>query len=150
MITRIKRIIDDKQINAAQFADEIGVQRSALSHVLSGRNNPSLDFMLKIKKAYPEINLDWLMIGSGQMIENTSSEKKVTSSSSKSVLEIEFPDKESEGSMEKTVVQPTNESVKPAEPVKALPKSHGNKTPTQIIVLYSDNTFEIFEENSKK
>lgn len=68
MLSRIKQIIDKEKLSSTQFATEIGVQRSALSHVLSGRNKPSLDFMMKIKTRYPEINLDWLMLGKGKMI----------------------------------------------------------------------------------
>ena len=68
MLSRIKQIIDKEKLSSTQFATEIGVQRSALSHVLSGRNKPSLDFMMKIKTRYPDINLDWLMLGKGKII----------------------------------------------------------------------------------
>ena len=67
MVSRIKKLMEEKNISSAQFADEIEVQRSSLSHVLSGRNKPSLDFMMKIKKRYPEISLDWLLLGKGNM-----------------------------------------------------------------------------------
>ncbi len=67
MLQRIKQIIEKEKLSSTQFASEIGVQRSALSHVLSGRNNPSLDFMMKIKTRYPDINLDWLLLGKGKM-----------------------------------------------------------------------------------
>ena len=55
-------------ISPAQFADEIGVQRSSISHLLSGRNNPSLDFIKKILSKYPEINTEWIIMGKGTMI----------------------------------------------------------------------------------
>ena len=77
MISRIKKIMENKQLNAAQFADEIGIKRSALSHVLSGRNNPSLDFMIKIKQRFSEINLDWLLMGSGSLEEKNTAEKTI-------------------------------------------------------------------------
>jgi len=67
MIGRIKQLMERKKLAAAQFADEIGIQRSSLSHVLSGRNKPSLDFMLKVKNRFPEIDLDWLLLGKGNM-----------------------------------------------------------------------------------
>jgi transcriptional regulator with XRE-family HTH domain len=67
MIDRIKKLIEEKKLSATQFSDEIGIQRSSLSHVLSGRNKPSLDFMLKVKGRYPEISLDWLLLGKGNM-----------------------------------------------------------------------------------
>ena len=67
MESRIRLILKVKNITAAVFADKIGVQRSAVSHILSGRNNPSLDFMQRILKTYPDINSDWLINGKGEM-----------------------------------------------------------------------------------
>lgn len=67
MEERIRLIIKAKNITAASFADRIGVQRSAISHVLSGRNNPSLDFIQRILKAFPDINAEWLIGGKGEM-----------------------------------------------------------------------------------
>jgi len=57
-----------KNISASKFADEIGVQRSSISHILSGRNNPSLDVVQKILKRFPDINPEWLLAGKGPMI----------------------------------------------------------------------------------
>jgi transcriptional regulator with XRE-family HTH domain len=68
MINRIQLILKTKNISPSQFADQIQVQRSGVSHILSGRNNPSLDFILKILRTYPEIDADWLLFGKGQMI----------------------------------------------------------------------------------
>jgi len=62
---RIKKIILFYGISAAQLADKIGVQRSSISHLLSGRNKPSLDFVMKIVKAYDAIDLYWLLNGKG-------------------------------------------------------------------------------------
>jgi len=70
MVERIKAIMAHYQLRAAQFSDAIGMQRSAVSHVLSGRNKPSLDFVLRIKKRFPDINLDWLALGDGNMLAN--------------------------------------------------------------------------------
>ncbi len=69
MVERIKAIMVHYQLRAAQFSDAIGMQRSAVSHVLSGRNKPSLDFVLRIKKHFPEISLGWLTLGEGNMLE---------------------------------------------------------------------------------
>ncbi len=80
MVSRIKKLMEVKNISSAQFADEIQVQRSSLSHVLSGRNKPSLDFMLKIKKKYPEINLDWLLLGEGSMYTENEEERETVMS----------------------------------------------------------------------
>ncbi len=52
-------------LTAASFADKIGVQRSSISHLLSRRNKPSLEFVLKVVKSFPEVNLYWLLNGKG-------------------------------------------------------------------------------------
>lgn len=67
MVNRILKILKEENLTASQFADLIDVQRSSMSHILSGRNNPSLDFVHKILKAFPLINTDWLMSGTGEM-----------------------------------------------------------------------------------
>ena len=53
-------------MTAAQFADKIGISPSSLSHILSGRNNPSLEVVMKIHKACDYISLDWLLYGEGE------------------------------------------------------------------------------------
>jgi transcriptional regulator with XRE-family HTH domain len=64
-IKRLEFILDYYSLNASSFADKIGVQRSSLSHLLSGRNKPSLDFILKIMDEFPEVDLYWLLNGKG-------------------------------------------------------------------------------------
>jgi transcriptional regulator with XRE-family HTH domain len=66
IVDRILLILKKKNQTASKFADEIGVQRSSMSHILSGRNKPSLDFILKILGKYPEINAEWLLKGKGK------------------------------------------------------------------------------------
>ena len=70
MKDRILEIIKYYNLSSSQFANEIGIQRSAISHILSGRNKPSLDLILKILNKFPEINTDWLILGNGEMIKN--------------------------------------------------------------------------------
>ena len=62
-INRINELMDEYQLNASSLADKIGVQRSSLSHILSKRNKPSLDFILKIEKNFEKIDLNWLLFG---------------------------------------------------------------------------------------
>ncbi|MCD4737311.1 MAG: helix-turn-helix domain-containing protein [Bacteroidales bacterium] len=71
MIKRIQKILDHNQLSSSGFAEKIGLQRSNVSHVLSGRNKPSLDFILKILNAFPEINPGWLLTGNGTMKRDT-------------------------------------------------------------------------------
>ena len=62
---RLQKIIDFYDETASSFAEKIGVQRSSISHILSGRNKPSLDFVMKILHSYPEVELYWLLNGKG-------------------------------------------------------------------------------------
>ena len=65
---RISEIITYSQFTSSEFADEIDVQRSNISHITSGRNKPSLDFLMKIKERFPELQWDWIIYGKGEMI----------------------------------------------------------------------------------
>ena len=69
MKERITKIIQKEEMTAAQFAEKIGLSPSSLSHILNGRNNPSLDVVMKIHKACTYVNLSWLLYGDGQMEE---------------------------------------------------------------------------------
>lgn len=62
---RIRTIMDFHQLSAAAFADKIQVPRSSISHLLSGRNKPSLDFVLKVVKEFDDVELYWLLNGKG-------------------------------------------------------------------------------------
>ncbi len=63
ILDRIKMVMKMNQLNAASFADRIGVQRSNVSHVLTGRNKPSLDFIEKMLIQFPKVNASWLISG---------------------------------------------------------------------------------------
>ena len=70
-IKRLEIILDYYSLNASAFADKIGVQRSSLSHLLSGRNKPSLDFILKILEVFPDVDLYWILNGKGNFPKNS-------------------------------------------------------------------------------
>lgn len=67
MRERIIEFLKSENKTSAQFADEIGVQPSGVSHILSGRNKPSLDFVLKMLKKYKFLSTEWLLFGKGTM-----------------------------------------------------------------------------------
>ena len=71
MIDRIKHLMDFKGMTAAMFADAIGVNRSSLTHLFTGRNQPSLDLAKKILTAFPEVKTEWLIMGMGDMLGTT-------------------------------------------------------------------------------
>ncbi len=79
MKERILKILDNERLTATKFADRIGVQRSSISHIISGRNKPSYDFILKTISSFPDINAEWLINGSGSIYKdkkNAEGEKK--------------------------------------------------------------------------
>jgi DNA-binding XRE family transcriptional regulator len=67
MIDRIKQVIEYVQLSPSAFADTIGISRSGMTHLLTGRNQPSLDVAKKILAKYPEISTEWLIMGMGEM-----------------------------------------------------------------------------------
>lgn len=72
---RISKIIEYSNLSPSEFADEVEVQRSSISHITSGRNKPSLDFLIKVKDRFPELEWAWLIKGEGEMLKNEEPEK---------------------------------------------------------------------------
>ncbi|RZJ88608.1 MAG: XRE family transcriptional regulator, partial [Hymenobacter sp.] len=68
MVTRIRQILEHKQLTPTQFADLIGVGRPVVSHILSERNKPSLEVAQRIGSAFQDISLPWLLFGTGEML----------------------------------------------------------------------------------
>ncbi|MDM1045997.1 helix-turn-helix transcriptional regulator [Myroides sp. 1354] len=134
-VNRLEFLLEHFELSASAFADKIGVQRSSLSHILSGRNKASLDFILKINDTFPELNLEWLIKGIGSF----SGEKKQEIFTSKSV------DLFSNGSQ----VEPQNPLLTPAvseakkEVIspKPIPDFFTSTDIEQIVVFYKDGTF---------
>ena len=83
---RFTKILEYSGFTASEFADEIDVQRSSISHIISGRNKPSLEFIVKIKNRFPELSWDWIILGQGEMLQNDSA---LSTSESKINLEEE-------------------------------------------------------------
>ena len=101
---RLQKIIDFYGESASGFAEKIGVQRSSISHILSGRNKPSLDFVMKVLHTYPEVELYWLMNGKGQF----PSQPKISESPNSNTISKELDHKsqqiESNSEIEKIVI----------------------------------------------
>ena len=72
MKERLLKFLNAIHLSSSRFAEEIGIQPSGVSHILSGRNNPGYDFIVKILKKYPDLNPDWLILGEGEMFRNKS------------------------------------------------------------------------------
>jgi len=70
MQNRLQQFLDKKKLTPANFAEIVGVQRSGISHILSGRNNPSIDFIRKMLENFPDLNTDWFITGKGNMFKS--------------------------------------------------------------------------------
>jgi len=80
---RISLIISTKGMSNAEFADAIDVQPSNISHIMSGRNKPSLDLVMKVLRRFPEVRTDWLLMGKGAMNKDFSPAEKTVTGASK-------------------------------------------------------------------
>jgi transcriptional regulator with XRE-family HTH domain len=98
-IVRLEKILNYYGLSAAVFADKIGVQRSSISHLLSGRNKPSLEFVMKVVRAFPAVNLYWLLNGKGVF-----PAKSETSPAPKSKTSIALKPKEAAKTIQKIVI----------------------------------------------
>ncbi len=120
-IARIQKIMNYYSLTASALADQLGVLRSSISHLLSERNKPSLDFVLKIVNKYPEIDLYWLLYGKG-----TFPKEEVQNPKESIPNEIIFPPSLEEKSYVKQEILEEKEIQK-------------------IVFFYKDKTFDIFE-----
>ncbi|WP_419870725.1 helix-turn-helix domain-containing protein [Chryseobacterium sp. CT-SW4] len=89
---RISKVIEYSKLTSSEFADEIDVQRSSISHITSGRNKPSLEFIIKIKSRFPEIMWDWLINGDGEMLKSDEPEATSEDSHEEKVKPTPLPD----------------------------------------------------------
>lgn len=118
---RLEKVIEFYGETASSFSEKIGVQRSSISHILSGRNKPSLDFVLKVLSEFPEVELYWLLNGKGKFpstpnFENQPPEKNI---------------KTSEGKIDNS----------------GLVSSNQDKSIERIVIFYKDGTFKNFEHS---
>jgi DNA-binding XRE family transcriptional regulator len=122
MIDRIKSVIQQSEMTNGEFASHIGINKASLSHVLSGRNKPSLDFVMKVLESFPNISSDWLLFGREPKLSNN-----LDVGGNKVDLEVDIDDKIAEIVLESSV--------------KNMHKVE------QIILVYSNSSFRILKNN---
>lgn len=103
-IKRLERLLDYYGLSASAFADKIQVQRSSISHLLSGRNKPSLDFVLKVVKKFPEVNLYWLLNGKGSFPSEAKTTAPIPHSLPPQIEKLPQPEGESDKAIEKIII----------------------------------------------
>ena len=123
-MAHIQEVMEHYGLTVSAFADTVGVQRSSVSHLLNGRNKPSLDFVMKLVDAYPEVDLYWLLNGTGSFPRADGPKKSPT---------LNFPDD--------TITEEPRET-KISSPEK--PKA-SQKEPVRIVMFYNDGTFQSFD-----
>ncbi|MEN1784698.1 MAG: helix-turn-helix transcriptional regulator [Bacteroidota bacterium] len=121
IISRLKALLDHYSLTSSVLADSIGVPRSSISHLLSGRNKPSLDFVLKLIKVYPEVDLYWFLLGKGTF-----------PPTSEPILPLETPIDTAAPSKPATIASFDNE------------KAEEGPTVSQVVIFYEDGTFSAY------
>ena len=76
MRSRLKKWMDHKNLISSELADNIGVNRATISHILSGRNNPSIEILHRLLNTYPDLNSNWLITGIGYMSIKSANEQE--------------------------------------------------------------------------
>ena len=137
MKDRIAHIIRAKNLTAAEFALRLGIQPSNVSHLLAGRNNPSLEFVKKLKENFPEYSLDWVVMGRGPMtVSEPFLEQKPVAAPVPQPVETE---KSVDTALEGTLFAPENAPIAPPETPRPAPKSELQR----IVMVYADHSFEV-------
>lgn len=141
MKERLQYIIAQKNLSLSQFADSIGIQRSTLHHIINGRNNPSLDVVMKIHSTYPDIDLEWLITGNHSNMDNAPAD---------AIQQELFPPEnpifqtDIEDNTEKRNLKRFPEAASEAQHISQ--SISYEKKITKIIVIYSDGTTESFSK----
>lgn len=145
MNTRLKQFIAAENLSQSQFADNINVVRASVSHVLSGRNNPGYDFIKAIMLAYPNLNIEWLMLGKGKMYKSMPQE---TSLFFEEDLNIFKPDDEimpptvedfptdPQPEVKNSISEPTFTPTEVSQSPKAQRKA------TKVVIFFDDGTYQ--------
>ncbi|QSW89037.1 helix-turn-helix transcriptional regulator [Flavobacterium endoglycinae] len=139
-VKRLEIILDYYGLNASSFADKIGVQRSSMSHLLSGRNKPSLDFVMKIMEVFPDVDLYWILNGKGNFPKTDDikeTEKVVSPISSNENFGDTNLFSQLDYEIEKPVIKKTDE-------VKRTNISFEEDEIEKIVIFYKNGTFKAY------
>lgn len=123
MISRLKQLMDSLNISKSEFANMLGISPATVSHLLSGRNNPSYEIISTINEKFPQINLEWLINGKGDMYKN--GENRVQTLTSPGLFD-------SQGVMD---------NIKSSSQIELKPVIK-EKRISRILIFFSDGTFQ--------
>lgn len=144
-IKRLEFLMENYGLNASAFADKISVQRSSISHLLAGRNKPSLDFILKVQEFFPEVNLYWILNGKEKFLKSDH-KNDVTPTVKKDIIPNLFENVTTEKNNESFIVNVTSakNNVENFESNNEVKISNGNAEIFKIVIFYQDGTFKDF------
>ncbi|MBR3887128.1 MAG: helix-turn-helix domain-containing protein [Alistipes sp.] len=154
MREKLQQLMNAEQLTGSKLAEYLGIQPSSISHIMGGRNKPSLDFVQKILQRYPCINPDWLLLDSDEMYRpQTSPAPSIEVNAQLPFAGSDTPSEDSMSQPEATTTNPmpqplTNTPTNPSAEAMAM---FGSASSTQhggvkrVIVLYEDRTFESYE-----
>jgi len=128
--TRLKKILSHYNLTAGEFAEKIGIQKSSVSHLMSGRNKPSYQFLSKLITTYPEINLNWFITGEGDIF-NSAGQDYVYENL-----------RDQKASLPTALSKPQIKEENTKKEIQIEKSSKTNKV-ENIIMIYDDNTFKI-------
>lgn len=135
---RLQEILGFYKLSASAFAEKMGVGRSSISHIISGRNKPSLEFVLHILENFDEVTFDWLMLGKGDFPKKERASEASTLFSNQKTIEEN-----------KTVYQSTSNlfSNTPNTEAVSVDTNANSSTPSidRIVIFYSDNSFKEYK-----
>lgn len=140
---KIKQILVDKSISPSHFADEIGVQRSSISHILAGRNRPSLDIVQKIIRRYPDLGMEWILEDEGVIEAVSNPTPNLTRNRFENSPETPAKRNGLESPVRKeSTVDPIH--VNPRD-IQSQPST--DKAVERILIFYTDGTFKQYTPN---
>lgn len=131
---RLLKFMENEKLTAAKLADILEVQPSAISHILSQRNKPSFDFILKLINKFPGFNIEWLITGKGNMY-------KVAIQQS---LFGTVPNAHANAEPQKKSIEANHGNTQISQKITDVNSRHEGRTVKKIVMFYSDNTFDIF------
>lgn len=141
MKEQLLKLLAHYKKSATKFSDEIGVQRSSISHIMSGRNLPSYDFILKIMNKYPELNVEWLLTGKGEMIKEHTSKNSEKSPD----LFYNVAMQEEGNKTENTFLKNTSEAHKEQLKENQLDNVTNVNTIEKIVFFHKNGTFRAYQ-----
>lgn len=145
MKERLQQFLNEESLSPSKFADEIGVQRSSISHILSGRNNPGYDFIQKILKRFPNLNADWLIIGQGKMYKTELQASLFDTVPEKQDTDVHPPVTEVKNLPDEKEIK---KEASAEEKEIILNTAIQDKTIERIVIFYSDKSFHEYQPSS--